>query len=107
MAVGGPSSSLNSFLDDVPELHEICNHAKIADWHDLGIQLRLDIVDLDNIRNDSAMTNKLTSMYSLWLKRKGRNATRRVLLTALRTKHVGQNGVATSYEKELEKMVNT
>ena len=107
MAEGGLSSLLSSFLDDVPPLREICNCARISHWYDLGIQLDLDSVDLENIRTDPAITNKLSGMYQVWLDKKAGTATRRQLLKALRTDHVGQNRVAESYEQELKRIVST
>ena len=99
--------SLDYLLDQAPLLPEVCNHAKIADWYDLGIQLQLDSMDLDNIRSDTAMTNKLSSMYSLWLNKKADIASRKQLLTALRSEHVGQNRIANDYEQHLRRMVSS
>ena len=109
MAVEGTfpkTMSLDYLLDQAPPLLEVCNHAKIAEWYDLGIQLQLDSVDLDNIRSDPAITNKLSSMYSLWLNKKADIASRKQLLTALRSEHVGQNRIANDYEQHLKKMVS-
>ena len=99
--------SLDHLLDQAPQLPEVCNHARIANWCDLGIQLQLDSVDLDNIRSDPAMTNRLSSMYSLWLNKKADIASRKQLLTALRSEHVGQNRVANDYEQYLRRMVSS
>ena len=107
MATGGLSSLPPSLLDDVPPLHEICNYARTSYWDALGIQLDLDRVDLERIRTDPAVTDKLSSMYQVWLDKKAGTATRRQLLKALRTDHVGQNRVAESYEQELKRMVST
>ena len=105
MSTGG--LSLPSFLlNGVPPLHEICNYARTSHWYQLGIQLELDSVDLERIRTDSAVTDKLSSMYRVWFSKKARTATRRQLLKALRTDHIGQNSVAESYEQELKRMVS-
>ena len=104
MATGGLPSSL---LDDVPPLHEICNNARTSRWYELGIQLELDTMDLERIRNDPAVPDKLSSMFQLWLNKKAGTATRRQLLKALRTDHVGQNSIAESYEQEFKRMVST
>ena len=50
--------------------------------NDLGIQLELDSVDLDNIRSDPVLTNKISSMYGLWLNKKAVIASRKQSLTA-------------------------
>ena len=47
-------------LDEVPQLYEVC---RTTHWYKLGIQLQLNTVDLDNIRSDSAVTDKLSCMY--------------------------------------------
>ena len=107
MAEGGLSSLLSSFLDDVPPLREICNYARTSRWYELGVELELDDVDLEKIRTDPAVPDKLLRMYQLWLDKKSRTATRRQLLKALRTDFVGQNSIAESYEKELKRMVST
>ena len=99
--------SLDYLLDQAPLLLEVCNHAKITDWHTLGIQLQLDSVDLDNIRSDPTMTNKLSSMYNLWLNKKADIASRKQLLTALRSELVGQNRIANDYEQFLRRMVSS
>ena len=104
MATGELPSSL---LDDVPPLREICNYARTSHWYELGIQLDLDTTDLKRIRTDPAITDKLSSTYQVWLDKKAGTATRRQLLKALRTDHVGQNSVAESYEQELKRMVST
>ena len=107
MATRGVFSLPSSLLDDVPPLREICNYARTGYWYELGIQLELDSVDLENIRTDPTVTDKLLLMYQVWLNKKGGTATRRQLLKALRTNHVGQNSIAESYEQELKRMVST
>ena len=96
---------LEQLLDKVPRLHEVCNDVRTAHWYELGIQLQLNTVNLDNI-NDSAVTDKLSHMYNLWLNTKGNAATRRSLLTALQTDHVGQKRVADEYKEKLMTMVS-
>ena len=74
----------------------------------LGIQqLELGSMDLERIRTDTAVTDKLSSMYQMWLDKKAGTATRRQLLKALKTDHVGQNSVVESYKQELKRMVST
>ena len=97
---------LEQLLDEVPQLHEVCNCVKTAHWYELGIQLQLNTVDLDNIRSDSAVTDKLSRMYDVWLNKRADTATRRSLLTALQTEHVGQNRIALDYKEKLMTMVS-
>lgn len=103
MAVASRSTPdpLDQVLDQTPSLSEICEHSRTAKWYELGVQLQLDSVDLDNIRSDPAVTDKLSSMYNLWLNKKAETATRKELLIALQTEHVGQNRVAMEYKEYL------
>ena len=96
---------LDQLLDEVPQLHEVCNDVKTAHWYELGIQLQLNTVDLDNIRSDSAVTDKLSCMYNVWQK-KADSPTRRSLLFALQTEHVGQKRIADKYKETLMTMVS-
>ena len=59
MATGGSSS----LFDAVPPLPEICNYARIPNWYDLGVQLELNVEDLEKIKTDPTVTDKLSSMY--------------------------------------------
>ena len=105
MAVGNPSSlTLDKLLDQKPPLPEVCEYVRTSRWYKLGIQLEVDEVELKEIRNDTG-SYKRTLMYQLWLRTQP-NATRRQLLTALRTKDVGENTVAENYEKILNRMVS-
>ena len=99
------SDELEQLLDEVPKLHEVCNYVRTAHWYELGIQLQLNTVDLDSI-SDSAVTDKLSRMYDLWLNAKGTAATRRSLLAALQTEHVGQKRIADEYKEKLITMVS-
>ena len=99
--MASPSTPLDEILDQTPSLSEVSEHARTAKWHELGVQLQMDSVDLDNIRSDSVVTDKLSSMYNLWLNKKAETATRKELLTALQTEHVGQNRVAMQYKEYL------
>ena len=106
MAVGGVPDSLNLLLNQAPSLSEVCEHARTAHWYQLGIQLQLDNVDLENIDRLPIESDKLSRMYNIWLNKKGESAKRQELLTALRTNAVGQNWTASIYENYLKKMVS-
>ena len=86
------STSLEILLDQQPNLVELITHARTAQWYQLGVELELDSVDLDGCTD-------LTRMYELWIQQKAEMATRRNLLSALRS--IGQNNVARKYEDYL------
>ena len=91
------SKSLEIFLDQQPDLKELTTHARTAQWYHLGILLNLDGEDLRGYTD-------LTSMYQLWIQEKAEMATRRNLLTALRS--LRQNNVAMQYEDYLKTKVS-
>ena len=90
-------TSLEMLLDQQPRLKELTTHAKTAKWYQLGVELELDSVDL-------AGCTDLTSMYQLWIEEKAEMATRRNLLTALRS--IKLNNVAWTYENYLKTLVS-
>ena len=83
-------------LDQQPDLKELTTHVRTAEWHLLGVQLELDSVNLSGCTD-------LTSMYQLWIQEKAEMATRRNLLSALRS--INQNNVARKYENYLRTKV--
>ena len=83
-------------MDQQPSILEITNHARTANWNQLGVQLELYNVDL-------AGCHDCTSMYQLWIMEKAENATRRNLLNALRA--IRQNDTAQRYQHYLETLV--
>ena len=91
------STSLDILLDQQPYIKELITHAKTAQWYHLGVELELDSEDLDRCTD-------MTSMYILWIQWKAEMATRRNLLSALRS--IGQNNVARKYEDYLRTMVS-
>ena len=84
-------------MNQQPPILEVTTHARTAEWNQLGVQLGLDNVDL-------AGSHDCTKMYQLWIMEKGRNATRRNLIIALRA--IKQNSVADHYEDYLKTMVD-
>ena len=91
------SKSLEILLDQQPDIKELTTHARTAQWRLLGVQLELDSVDLDRCTD-------LTSMYQLWIQEKAEMATRKSLLTALRS--IRENNVAWKYESYLRTKVS-
>ena len=106
MSVGGVPSliSLDKLLDQKPPLSEVCEYGRTSRWYKLGVQLKLDKVELKEIRSNTG-SDKRTLMYQLWLCSQ-RNATRRQLLTALRTRYVREKTVAHDYQQMLNGMVS-
>ena len=96
-----------SLLDQQCELKELCNNARTAKWYELGIHLDLKDEDLDIIKNDPAQADKITAMYKLWVNMKGRDATHRKLINALKTNHVGGINAGQKYEEWLKTKVST
>ena len=84
-------------MDQQPTHEELISHARTAEWHQLGVKLGLDSVDQAGCRD-------CTRMYQLWIMEKGRSATRRSLLDALRA--IRQNYVADAYEDYLKTKVS-
>ena len=91
------STSLEILLDQQPDLKELITHARTAQWNLLGVQLELDSVDL-------AGCTDLARMYQLWIQQKAEMATRKNLLTALRS--IRENDVARQYEDYLRTKVS-
>ena len=89
--------SLELLLDKQPTKDELISYARTAKWNQLGVKLGLDRVDLDGCHD-------CTSMYQLWIMQKGKGATRRILLNALRA--IRQNNVADVYEDYLKATVS-
>ena len=91
------STSLEILLDQQPGLLEITTHARTAKWYKLGVKLELDSVERDGCTD-------LEHMYQLWIQEKAEMATRRNLLTALRS--IRENNVAWTYENYLRTLVS-
>ena len=84
-------------MDQQPGLKELITHARTAQWNLLGVQLELDSVSL-------AGCTDFTSTYQLWIQEKAEMATRRNLLSALRS--IRENNVARKYENYLRTLVS-
>ena len=85
-------------MDRVPEMRELQqNLAKVISWKDLGLQLDVEYEELQKIehkyRQDIEDCKK--EMLNLWLKRKGKDATRRNIIEAL--KSINEHVVADRY----------
>ena len=87
----------DDLLDRQPTIQEITSYARTAEYNQLGVILRLYSVNLAECRD-------CTSVYQLWINEKGRGATRRSLLNALRA--IRQNNVADAYEDHLKTIVS-
>ena len=94
--------SFEMLLQEKPTLDELCEHNVIGTkWYQLGIQLKLDVTQLDVIdKETSDVTRKISKMFQLWLSTNPL-ATRRQVLEALRKRVIGEGNVANEYEKIL------
>ena len=91
------SKSYQNLLDQQPGLKELTTHVRTTEWSMLGVQLELDSIALHECTD-------LTSMYQLWIQEKAEMATRRNLLTALRS--IRENNVTRKYENYLKTKVS-
>ena len=100
MAARNPSFEM--LLQEKPTLDELCEHIVIGTkWYQLGIQLKLDVTQLDVIdKETSDVTRKTSKMFQLWLST-NHLATRRHVLEALRKRVIGEGNIANEYEKIL------
>ena len=85
-------------MDQQPPIKELSKYARTSEWFKLGVELELNSVDLKGCNSD-------LRMYDLWIQEKAENATRRNLLSALRT--INQNNVAKIYEDYLKTLVSS
>ena len=79
-------------MDTKPDIHEINTYARTEKWNDLGIELKLNDQDRRGCKN-------CAELYDLWLEEKGRHATRRNFIAALRA--IRLNKVADDYVAHL------
>ena len=84
-------------MDQQPDIKELTTHARTAQWYQLGVELELDSVNL-------AGCTGMARMYELWIQQKAEIATRRNLLTALRS--IRENNVVRQYENYLRTKVS-
>ena len=96
-------STFKEILEEKPTLDELCEHIVIdTRWYQLGIQLKLDVTQLDVIdKENSDVTQKTAKMFQLWLSTNPL-ATRRYVLEVLRKRVIGEKNVANEYEKILK-----
>ena len=88
----------DNIMNGIPDINELITHAKTAEWNELGIKLGLGARSL-------AECNGSVKMYQLWLREKGYDAKRRILIKALRD--IKETRVADDYvEKCLKKLVS-
>ena len=76
------------------ELHDISSK-----WYNLGVQLRIDIGQLDNIRKDN-LDECLREMLKIWLKQVDPHPTRNALIDALKRRVINEHQLASQLEKK-------
>ena len=83
-------------MNDLPDL-QIELHDVSSRWYDLGVQLRIDVGDLDNIKNDNSV-ECLREMLKRWLKQVDPYPTRNTLINALKCRVISDQQLATQLQ---------
>ena len=93
-------------LNERPTLAELQEHVRTNSWHALGVQLHLDCTSLDGIKHDNSnIEDQRMEMFSLFLKT-NTQASRKLLLEAMKKKPVEEISMADDYEKYLRKLLS-
>ena len=97
-------ASADHFEDDVlygrPDIWELTEYSNISTkWRLMGVRLHLDGDILNEIESSNdPLDTKLEKMYNSWL-RNHEEATRKLVLDALKSKSIGEVVLANNYEK--------
>ena len=95
-----------SYLNEKPLLSDLCNHVRTNRWYQLGIQLDIDLVFLNDIQVENLSEEKRRSkMFEEWL-RVNPKASVRQLIEALRKESVQENLIAHKMEKIYQSRYN-
>ena len=87
------------YLNQKPELSDLCEHVRTLNWYQLGLQLGIDSIDLGQITRDNKSEDmKRTRMFEAWL-RTNPKASVRQLVEALRSNSVQENAIAKEFEQ--------
>ena len=102
MALERPTTYFDAFLNEKPTVAELCELVRVgAKWHELGILLELDSVNLNGIDElNKDCDFKAMRMFELWLRTKP-NATRRQIIETLKEEDIDMNAVAVDYKEAL------
>lgn len=99
-------SKFDELLDGKPALDELCTHVNIAEWHQLGVMLKLDVTTLARIKEKvQDPRDRLAQVFSTWLATIPRG-TRREMLAVLKAKPLEEVTVAEKYREYLLKEAN-
>jgi len=85
------------------DLRELQNelHGISSKWYNLGIQLRVDVGELDSIKKEGLVpVDCLREMLKIWLKQVDPHPTRNALITALKSRVINEQQLASHLEKE-------
>ena len=86
-------------LNQKPELSDLCEHVRTLNWYQLGLQLGIDSIYLDEIMYDNKSEDmKRMKMFEVWL-RTNPKASVGQLVEALRRKSVQENAIADEFEQ--------
>ena len=95
-----------SYLNEKPLLSDLCNHVRTNRWYQLGIQLDIDTVCLNDIQVEHHSEEKRrTKMFEEWL-RVNPKASVGQLIEALRKASVQENVIAHKMEKIYKSQYN-
>jgi len=86
--------------DDLGDLQNEL-HGTSSKWYNLGVQLRIKLGDLDNIRREGLTpVDCLREMLKIWLKQVDPYPTRNTLITALKRPVINEHQLASQLEKK-------
>ena len=97
--------SFEEILSETPPLDELCEHIRVGTkWYLVGVQLKLDIKELDTIEelNKDALF-KTTKMFQLWLSTNSQ-ASRIEIVKVLKKGIIGEITLAERYETTLKEL---
>ena len=83
------------------DLHDVSSR-----WYDLGVQLRIDVGDLDNIKNDNSV-ECLREMLKRWLKQVDPYPTRNALINALKCRVISDQQLATQLQTKYDVVISS
>ena len=98
--------SVITYLNQKPVIRDLCNYVRTNRWYELGIQLDIDTVCLNDIQDEnSSVEKRRAKMFEEWL-RVNLEASVSQLMAALRKESVQENFIAYKIEKIYESRYN-
>ena len=98
--------SVITYLNQKPVIIDLCNYVRTNRWYELGMQLDIDTVCLNDIQDaNSSVEKRRAKMFEEWL-RVNPEASVSQLIAALRKESVQENFIAYKIEKIYESRYN-